>query len=66
MSLSTRCSDSRGQGEGTKVKATKTSGGGGAPVRHTIPLGIVIFLVFKILVAYFLVYSFEKLILLEL
>jgi len=38
--------DSRGHGEGTKVKATKTSGGlGGTPVRHKIPLKIVIFLV---------------------
>jgi len=27
------------------VKAPKTSGGGRTPVRHTIPLGIVIFLV---------------------
>jgi len=47
MSIITRGGDLRGQGEGTKVKATKTSGGGGGgtPVRHTIPLGIVIFLV---------------------
>jgi len=34
-----------GQGLGFKVKAPKTSGGGRTPVRHTIPLGIVIFLV---------------------
>jgi len=34
-----------GQGEGSKLKAPKTSGGGRTPVRHTIPLGIVIFLV---------------------
>jgi len=38
----------RGQGEGSKVKALKTSGGGRTPVRHTIPLGIVIFLVLNI------------------
>jgi len=30
---------------GCKVKAPKTSGGRRTPVRHTIPLGIVIFLV---------------------
>jgi len=30
------------------VKALKTSGGGRTPVRHTIPLGIVIFLVLNI------------------
>jgi len=35
----------RGQGAGSKVKAHKTSGGRKMPVRHTIPLGIVIFLV---------------------
>jgi len=35
-----------GQGAGSKVKAHKTSGGRKMPVRHTIPLGIVIFLVF--------------------
>jgi len=34
-----------GRGKATKWKATKTSGGG-MPVRHTIPLGIVIFLIF--------------------
>jgi len=38
-----------GQGAGSKVKAHKTSGGGRTPVRHTIPLGIVIFLVLKII-----------------
>jgi len=32
-------------GAGSKVKAHKTSGGRKMPVRHTIPLGIVIFLV---------------------
>jgi len=36
-------------GAGSKVKALKTSGGRKMPVRHTIPLGIVIFLVFIIL-----------------
>jgi len=36
--------DSRGQEEGTNVEVTKASGGG-TPVCHTIPLGIVIFLV---------------------
>jgi len=36
-----------GQGAGSKVKAHKTSGGRKMPVRHTIPLGIVIFLVFS-------------------
>jgi len=30
---------------GSKLKAHKTSGGPKMPVRHTIPLGIVIFLV---------------------
>jgi len=35
-----------GQGEGSKLKVPKTSGEGRTPVRHTIPLGIVIFLVF--------------------
>jgi len=35
----------RGQREVSKLKAPKTSGGGRTPVRHTIPLGIVIFLV---------------------
>jgi len=34
-----------GQGEGSKLKAPKTNGGGRTPVRHTIPIGIVIFLV---------------------
>jgi len=34
-----------GQGAGSKVKAPMTSGVGRTPVRHTIPLGIVIFLV---------------------
>jgi len=34
-----------GQGAGSKVKAHKTSGGRKMPVRHTIPLGIVVFLV---------------------
>jgi len=34
-----------GQVAGSKVKAHKTSGGRKMPVRHTIPLGIVIFLV---------------------
>jgi len=29
------------------LKAPKTSGGGRTPVRHTIPLGIVIFIVLK-------------------
>jgi len=37
--------NSKRQGEGTKVKATTTSGGG-TPVCRTIPLGIVKFLVF--------------------
>jgi len=40
-------------GAGSKVKAHKTSGGRKMPVRHTIPLGIVIFLViciFRILI----------------
>jgi len=37
-----------GHGEGSKVKARKTSGGGRTPVRHTIPLGIVIFLLHNI------------------
>jgi len=32
------------QGEGSKVNAPKTSGGGKTPVHHTIPLGIIIFL----------------------
>jgi len=32
-------------GAGSKVNAHKTSGGHKMPVRHTIPLGIVIFLV---------------------
>jgi len=36
-------------GAGSKVKAHKTSGGRKMPVRHTIPLGIVIFLVLNIL-----------------
>jgi len=45
MSISTRGGDSRRQGKGTKGKATMTSGGGGTPVRHKIPIGIVIFLV---------------------
>jgi len=40
-----------GQGAGSKVKAPKTSGGGRTPVRHTIPLGIVIFLVVAVLVS---------------
>jgi len=35
----------QGQGEASKLKAPKTSGGGRTPVRHTIPLGIVLFLV---------------------
>jgi len=34
-----------GEGAGSKVKAHTTSGGRKMPVRHTIPLGIVIFLV---------------------
>jgi len=34
-----------GHGEGFKVKAPKTSGESRTPVRHTIPLWIVIFLV---------------------
>jgi len=38
-----------GQGAGSKVKAPKTSGGRRTPVRHTIPLGIVIFLVIIII-----------------
>jgi len=38
-----------GQGARSKVKAHKTSGERKMPVRHTIPLGIVIFLVFYIL-----------------
>jgi len=33
------------QGAGSKLKAHKTSGGRKTPVLHTIPLGIVIFLV---------------------
>jgi len=40
-SISTRGSASRGSGEGTKVKTTKTSG-------VEIPVGIVIFLVFNV------------------
>jgi len=36
-----------GAGRISELKATKTSGGGRTPVRHTIPLGIVIFLVLK-------------------
>jgi len=36
--------ESRGQGEGTNVEVTRTSVGE-TPVRHKIPLGIVIFLV---------------------
>jgi len=43
--ISTRGGDSRGQEEGTNVEATKTSGRG-TPVHYTIPLGIVIFLVY--------------------
>jgi len=39
-----------GQREGSKLKAPKTSGGGRTPVRHTIPLGIAIFLVTCILI----------------
>jgi len=35
-----------GQGEGTNVEANNTSGGGWRPVRHKIPLGILIFLVY--------------------
>jgi len=35
-----------GQGAGSKVKAPKTSGGRRTTVHHTIPLGIVIFLVY--------------------
>jgi len=31
------------------VKAPKTSGGRRTPVRHTIPLGIVIFLVYSLI-----------------
>jgi len=38
----------RGHGAGSKGKAPMTSGGRKTPVRHTIPLGIVIFLVFVI------------------
>jgi len=33
-----------GQGEGSKLKAPKTSGGVRTPVHHTILIGIVIFL----------------------
>jgi len=33
----------RGQEDGSKLKAPKTRGGGKTPVRHIIPLGIVIF-----------------------
>jgi len=40
----------RGQEEGSKLKAPKTSGGGKTPVRHTIPLGIVIFVVVLVVV----------------
>jgi len=40
--------DSRGQGERTKVKATKTSGR--TPVRHKIPLAILIFLVWPTII----------------
>jgi len=36
----------RGQGEGSKFQAPKTSGGGRTPVRLTIPPVIVIFLVY--------------------
>jgi len=43
-SLSTMGSDSRGQQEEANMEATKTSGGG-TPVHHTTPLGIVIYLV---------------------
>jgi len=35
------------RGQGCKDKVPKTSGGRRTPVRHTIPLGIVIFLAFK-------------------
>jgi len=41
---------------GSKVKAPKTSGGCRTPVRHTIPLGIVISLVNN----YFLLDNFNK------
>jgi len=37
MSIVTRGGDSRGQEEGTKVKATKTSGGGGDASRSYDP-----------------------------
>jgi len=40
-----------GQGAGSKVKAHKTSGGRKMPVRHTIPLGIVIFLVLFVFIS---------------
>jgi len=45
-----RGGDSRGQGEGRRLKGRRLRpvGRGGALVRHTIPLGIVIFLVFFI------------------
>jgi len=36
----------RGQGAGSKVKAPKTSEGHRTAIRHTIPLGIAIVLVF--------------------
>jgi len=37
---------STGQGERTNVEANNTSVGVGGPVRHLIPLGILIFLVY--------------------
>jgi len=40
------------------VKAPKTSGGRRTPVRHTIPLGIVIFLVVVVVVIVWEVYVF--------
>jgi len=50
-SIFMRGGDSRGAGEGTNVDETKTSGGGEMPVRHKIPLRILIFLVCCIFVA---------------
>jgi len=41
-----RLGDSRGQGEGRRLNGRRLRQGGGTPVRYTIPLGIVIFLVF--------------------
>jgi len=43
-----RGGDYKGQGEGTNVEANKIKGGWGErPVRHKIPLGILIFLIIE-------------------